>query len=478
MSRYSFLPSSLPPSLRTAAALFCLAAIIPGAVCAASPAARHQQLAEAIAAELQLRNESHVPVKSFVHWVHLDQDDLVDAIVILKRHDGSCASATADCSGYLLRGVGGGFTVISSFAPNHHPLHLGPRSTGQPLRNLYYTASGEQFSEIVFRDGRYQISRRGLSIGQVKDLAPWSVTESQFDDLAEQSAVVARLGLRPLGAPIIVSVQQPPGALADEVVSAGYQSAKRLEGRLQQVFGRIAERHILSHAVQVRLVACEDWITRVPLAIQQDRSSRHVVGCLEPLGIIAKADDDAQLQMAEYLLTGTLGQALALQDNLKERLLHHIETDRSLPGEIRRHISFMVNNDPTEWLYLYGHSVADSRVSLDQAAFLHAFSVMVATQGNARAEERAKEYERLETDLGRRFQSALCARKILTNVDPWDVLEKTGNRLEQAGQKLKSLMGSLALSSDLVFVWDKGTKEPVLSPNCDTYGRLLGRLSF
>ena len=82
--------------------------------------------------------------------MHLDQDDRVDAIVILKRHDGSCTSATADCSGYLLQGAGGGFTVISSFAPNHHPLHLGPRSTGQPLRNLYYTASGEQFSEIVF----------------------------------------------------------------------------------------------------------------------------------------------------------------------------------------------------------------------------------------------------------------------------------------------------------------------------------------
>lgn len=422
-------------------------------------------------------------MKSFVHWVHLDQDDRVDAIVILKRHDGSCASATADCSGYLLRGAGGGFTVISSFAPNHHPLHLGPRSTGQPLRNLYYTASGEQFSEIVFRDGRYQIGRRGLSIGQVKDLAPWSVTESQFDDLAEQSAVVARLGLRPLGAPIIVSVQQPPGVLADEDVSAGYQSAKRLEGRLQQVFGRIAERHVLSHAVEVRLAACEDWITRMPLAIQQDRSSRHVVGCLEPLGIIAKAgaDDDAQLQMVEYLLTGTLGQALALQDSLKKRLLHHIETDRSLPDETRQSISFMVNNDPTEWLYLYGHSVADSRVSLDQAAFLHAFSVnRVATQGNARAEE----YERLKTDLGRRFQSALCASKLRANhVDPMVVLGKTYGRLQQASQQLENpklgkLFSNLALSSNLVFVWDKGTKEPVLSPNCDTYGRLLGRLSF
>lgn len=422
-------------------------------------------------------------MKSFVHWVHLDQDDLVDAIVILKRHDGSCASATADCSGYLLRGAGGGFTAISSFAPNHHPIHLGPRSTGQPLRNLYYTASGEQFSEIVFRDGRYQIGRRGLSIGQVKDLAPWSVTESQFDDLAEQSAVVARLGLRPLGAPIIVSVQQPPGALADEVVSAGYQSAKRLEGRLQQVFGRIAERHVLSHAVQVRLVACEDWITRVPLATQQDRSSRHVVGCLEPLGIIAKAgaDDDAQLQMAEYLLTGTLGQALALQDNLKERLLHHVETDRSLPDEIRKHISFRVNNDPTEWLYLYGHSAAGSRVSLDWASFLHALSVnMVATQSNRRAEE----YERLKIDLGRRFQSALCASNLLVNhVDPMVVLHKTYDRLQRASRQWKNpelgeLFSNLALSSNLVFVWDKKTKEPVLSPNCDIYGNLLRRLSF
>lgn len=414
---------------------------------AADPASRHRQLAEAISTKLQLHQESDTGGKTYVHWVHLDQDAWVDAIVIFKRHEGSCAFATAKCSGYLMHGSREGYTIIASFLPNHHPFYLGPRSSIQPFRNLYQTRNGEQFDEIIFRDGQYQINRRKLSLGQVKDLSRWSITEAQFDDLAEQTVLVSSLGAQVLGAPIHVDIPEPPLVLKkeEESVPPGHKVAKRLEGRLQEVFNRVAARHFLSHTVQVQLVACGDWITRIPLANQQDRSSRQVVGCLEPMGIaeILKSkwdvDDEVQFQMLLHLLTGSLGQALALQDHLTERLAHYLESDPRLASDFRQLLSTSIHLSPHSWFYLYGHRVMEPINSANTLAGSIAF--WKAVNVGISMDRMRKEHNVLREDVGHRFQSALCAQNQVHNFSPANVYETLKRQFKLPDSALTTFNG-------------------------------------
>jgi hypothetical protein len=72
------------------------------------PAVRHKQLAALISNELNLRKESRAGYKPFVHWVHLNRDAFVDAIVILKQHDSSCALQST-CLGFVVQGGADGF---------------------------------------------------------------------------------------------------------------------------------------------------------------------------------------------------------------------------------------------------------------------------------------------------------------------------------------------------------------------------------
>ena len=467
---------------------FGLEIFFPSDVSAADPAARHKQLANAIANEVQLRNETHGPTLPYVHWIHLDRDSFVDAIVILKRDEASCAFSSK-CLGLVLQGTRDGFKVISSFAPNHHPLHFAPRSKSTQLRSLYYTDNGESFDEIVFHEGRYQLKRRGLSLGQVRDTAPWFITETLFDDLDAQIAAVKKSDFTPMGAPILVNVSKPPDSLWNvegekrEVIRGGYRAAQNLESNFQRFFSHVAANHLLSHTVHVDFVACWDLVTRVPLANQQDRSSSHVVGCLELLGVLEKnkVSSQDQFQTLLYLLTGSFGQALAIQDNLLVRVTNWIEDDRSADPEVRKALNLQVRLGPELIFYLYGHLVVEKNTSLELPGSSKWFLFLIHEEredhrdiGNQR-----KEFEVLWKDMSLRFQCALCARVIRKSED--DMLEVFTKAIEGTEKSLKISQEELFTKYaevPVVFGWDKKKKKLFWSPLCILYGKILEGLSL
>jgi hypothetical protein len=337
-----------------------------------NPAARHERLAAAIAEELKSGSYSRTNHQAYVHWLHLDPDDIVDALVIVKPNESSCA-VIKGCLGLIMRGDSEGFRTVSVFMPNQHPIFLGPRFPDGSLRSLYISQDGRDFVEMAYREGHYQVGRRGLSYKSTQSLAPWTITERQFDELMKQTAFTRRASLQPAGAPIELRVEAPPTSIVKPFKRLSYETTRELESEFRAFLSQIASRLVLSHTVLVELVACEDWIARVPLKDRGDRPLNNVVVCQELLGLLhekfpntlsndlgglippasrenpTKEDvDRAMLELIEkhmkptgvlpssaisrenklqailYILAGSLGQSLALQQNIPERVLARI----------------------------------------------------------------------------------------------------------------------------------------------------------
>lgn len=383
------------------------------------PAARHKQLAAVIENELKLRRDSSARYQPYVHWVRLDRDQYVDAIVILKQQESSCALQPT-CLGFIIQGRSDGFHVLSTFPPNQHSMYLAPLSSSSLVRTLYYSEDGEDYDEIVFSDGRYRISRRGLSEGRVREQAYWKITEREFDELATQTAVVEKQRRTPAGAPVVVrlpelplSLSQQPSKDKKKLLEDGYYNARRLLEGIQDYFSRLSGQQLLSHSVTIDLVPCGDWMTRVPLANQRDRSSRNIVGCLEVLGALVKQQLSPKEQHATlaYLLVGTLGQAVALQSNALEGVLEYLSSTSQLLPESRIQLTTVISQDPSLVYYLLGMLAAE-RVgqSMQPAVINNYFLVIDSTANQTRGE-----FSALKSDFANRFSAASCTKLLLSN---------------------------------------------------------------
>lgn len=387
-----------------------------------APAVRHKQLAALISNELNLRKESRAGYKPFVHWVHLNRDAFVDAIVILKQHDSSCALQST-CLGFVVQGGADGFHMISSFPANHHPLYLAPLTGSTSPRTLYHSEDGDDYDEIVFSNSRYQVARQGLSVGRVREQAYRSISEEQFDDLATQTAAVEKLGSQPAGAPAIVRVPDPPTSLVqhpnentrkfNQVV---YESAVTLRPHIQRHFSALARHQVLSHSVTIDLVFCDDWMTRVPLVHQRDRSSRHVVGCLELLKLLKTQEivdelkqsitTQKQYEMLLYLLEGTFGQALAIQSNALEGVVRQMRRSSQFLPQVQNQMEARLTGNPSTIFYLLGSTVAEKAGHSAESDSVFLYWKVISLFG----EETRGEYSTLLRDFQSRYTATLCAK--------------------------------------------------------------------
>lgn len=379
------------------------------------PAVRQKQLAAVISNEMKLRKASPAPYQPFVHWVHLNRDAFIDAIVILKQHDSSCALQST-CLGLIVQGRSNGFQVISSFPANHHPLYLAPTSTGTSPRTLYHSEDGDDYDEIIFSDGRYQVAKRGLSVGRVREQAYWAINEQEFDDLALQTADVEKIGSQPAGAPAIVRLPEPPRSLStgNKLLQDGYLAAARLKKDFQQHFSLLASHQLLSHTVSIDLIPCDDWMTRVPLANQRDRSSKHVIGCVELLGLLSTQEysPQAQYEVFLYLLSGTFGQALALQTNALEGVLRHVRKASQLTPENRNELEAVLTRVPWKIFYLLSGTLTErvGYVTQSYAPVLNRHIIDLA-------DSKRGEFTALDADFRSRYTATLCAKRTLQRND-------------------------------------------------------------
>jgi len=386
------------------------------------PSVRHKKLAALISNELNLRKDSRAGYKPFVHWVHLNRDAFVDAIVILKQHDSSCALQST-CLGFVVQGGVDGFHMISSFSANHHPLYLAPRPGSTSLRTLYHSEDGDDYDEIVFSNSRYHVARQGLSVGRVREQAYQTISEEQFDDLATQAASVEKLGSQPAGAPAIVRVPDPPTSLvqhADENTrksnQVAYELAITLRPHIQRHFSALAKHQVLSHSVTIELVFCDDWMTRVPLVHQRDRSSRHVVGCLELLKllntqkIVDKLKESIAIQkqyeMLLYLLEGTFGQALAIQSNALEGVVRQMRRSSQFLPQVQNQLEARLTRNPSTVFYLLGSTVAEKAGHSAEPDSVFLYQMVIGLFG----EETRGEYSTLLGDFLSRYTATLCAK--------------------------------------------------------------------
>jgi len=377
-----------------------------------APAVRHKQLAALISNELNLRKDSRAGYKPSVHWVHLNRDAFVDAIVILKQHDSSCALQST-CLGFVVQGGADGFHMISSFPANHHPLYLAPLTGNTSPRTLYHSEDGDDYDEIVFSNNRYQVARQGLSVGRVREQAYRSISEEQFDDLATQTADVEKIGSSPAGAPAIVRLLDPPTSLSNgnELLQVGYATAASLEKHIRQHFSALARQILLSHTVTIDLVPCKDWMTRVPLVNQRDRSSNRVVGCLELLGIFTanKIDLQTQYESFLYLLSGAFGQALAVQTSALEGVLRQVRRSSQLAPQNRNELEAALTRSPWNIFYLLGSTVAErAGYSIQHGAPFLYWQVIDMPKIKTRGE-----YPALLWDFQSRYTATLCTKDFL-----------------------------------------------------------------
>lgn len=226
-----------------------------------NPAARHERLAFAIAEELKTGSYARTNHQAYVHWLHLDRDDIVDALVIVKPNESSCA-VIKGCLGLIMRGNQDGFHTVSVFTANGQPLFLGPRPTEGTLRTFYFSSSGGDFDEFSFRDGRYQASRRGISRGSAQTLAPWTILETQFDNLTHQTALVRSADVSPLGAPFELHIDEPATSQKGALIPLGYGLTKAAELHLRTFLSNFAANYLLTHTVLIEFIACQDWVNR------------------------------------------------------------------------------------------------------------------------------------------------------------------------------------------------------------------------
>ena len=382
------------------------------------PAARHKQLTLIIEKELKLRKDSLARYQPYVHWVRLDHDQYVDAIVILKQQQSSCALQPT-CLGFIIQGRSDGFHVLSTFLPNQHSLYLAPLNSSSSPRTLYYSDDGEDYDQIEFSDGRYRIAKRGLSIGRVRQQAYWQITEQQFDEIVIQTTEVEKLGQAPAGAPILVKVPDPPKSLWDQpnkemrdILQLGYDTAMKLEKGLRDYFALLAQRQVLSHSITIELIACGDWITRVPLVNQRDRSSRYVVGCLELLGILTskKIDITTQRDTLIYLLVGSFGQALAIQTHAIDLLLSQVrDPDSKLTPEERVILEAqIISTQPWNIFYLVGMLAAEGTKDIVKATGPNLYFRIV----DRIASKTRGEYNSVLIDTQARYTATYCSKLI------------------------------------------------------------------
>ncbi|HRB17911.1 MAG TPA: hypothetical protein PK224_19085 [Nitrospira sp.] len=401
-----------------------------------NPSARHEHLAAAITEELKSISPSRANHQAYVHWLHLDRDDTVDALVIVKPNDSSCA-VIKGCLGLVMRGDKETFHLESVFAPNQHPIFLGPRKPDGSLRNFYLSQDGKDFVEFSHRIDHYKITQKGLSYKKAQTLAPWAIGETQFDALSRQTALVRESDLQPAGAPMVLQIGVPPTSIHGQRKTLSYGTTKALEGQIRSFLSQIASRILLSHTVVIELVACEDWIARIPLSDRGDRPLNLVVACQEILGLLhekfpdtllnddgdhyqlipknkldnwraltaeqrSSAEQSAQAELVEkymkpaglvpapsisrenklealiFILAGSIGQPLALQQNIPEQLLAQMNTNNIEHDKYTSRAITYVMNAPQFLYYLIGYR------SLIQGSH-HFFSYLAADEFFTRA---------------------------------------------------------------------------------------------
>ncbi|TKB79100.1 MAG: hypothetical protein E8D42_06770 [Nitrospira sp.] len=427
-----------------------------------NPAARHEQLATAIAEELKINTPDRTAHQVYVHWLNLDPGNMVDALVIVKPNASSCA-VIKRCMGLVMRANQKGFQAVSVFMPDGHPIYLGPVPNKEGLRSLYLMAKNGDYDEISFLGDRYQVTRRGFSRGGLQAHAPWSITEEQFDDLNIQIDQVRNSDRTPRGAPFELRIEQPPAALKGQdrayLMHLGYVTTKAAEPTMRSFLNDLASEYLLSHSITVDFITCINWVTRVPLKNQGAPSSRLVVVCedflslihdqfqeeleanfiqklipenerksttslahfrgkyLAPFGLDAlkpftpESKQDAIL----FTLVGAVGQALALQQDIPSRVVTVIdggETSQSGKAKAREFSA----TSPHYLFYLFGSFLSQKLMSksyYDRASmelFTRASSVIEFERTNlssARTSERGVFLE----DVQIRFWAAACAKQ-------------------------------------------------------------------
>jgi len=354
---------------------------------------------------------SHTSQQAYVHWLYLDRDRAVDALVIMKSSDSSCA-VLKGCLGLVMRADKNSFRLESVFAPNQHPTFLGPRMADGSLRSFYLSQNGSDFVEFSHHIDRYKISQKGLSYKNAQMRAPWVISETQFDALSKQTAFVRESNIQSLGAPITLQIGVPPKSIRDQLKTLGYEAATALEGQIRSFLSQIASHTLLSHTVAIELVACEDWIARIPLNDRGDRPLNGVVACQEILGLLHEeflnalleqdfghlipkemADNwsglteeqrstaihlaktalvekylmpaglvpptiisrEKKLEAIIFILAGSLGQPLALQQNIPQRLLAELNTNHAAQDKPATLAITYIMNNPHFLYYLIGY---------------------------------------------------------------------------------------------------------------------------
>lgn len=431
---------------------------------------RYEQLARALGFDLQAITSQTSGDQIFVHWIYLNQDELIDAVVILKPDASSCG-LRAQCTGKILKATEEGFRAVSVFLPNHHPVYFGASSENQGFQNFYITEDGVNFSELTFEEGRYRLQRKHLSQALVEDSASRIVHEGDFDNLAEQVAEVQKSGSLPLRAPIILKIVKPPIAKITSLMRIGHQSAQDMKRNISQFFSRVAQNHTLSHTVTVELVACDDWVARVPLQNQKDRSSSHVAVCQEVFGMVdnrivptlrknenyllkRKADGikrkiakgksawtqeklknaiqkerekieqslkqlnpDEKIKSLLFIIIGSLGQVLGLQNNLQAELIKYIDNDETTDSAILKKVRQKLIQEPTYLSYLFGSLLQTKAIFSSGLEARYIVSRIIFMKNHVRIQKARfeapdrKEYAVLQKDMGMRVWSGACAER-------------------------------------------------------------------
>jgi len=251
----------------------------------ADPAVRQKLLAAALRADLKIPNGEGSSKKTYVHWRHLNGDEWIDAIVILKPDQTSCAIRQS-CLGLIMVGSATSFHKVLSFTAKHHSLRLGPPVTGKSLRNLFISSDGDIYKKAVFIDDHYRLEGQGMPLGFIEDDAPWSFNESHFDDLDEQISTLEDSESPALGAPFILKVQPPPASDLPPIALLGFNRVKSMKNEIQNFLSELGRTVTLSHSVTVEIATCQDWVVRIPLFNQTAESSKNIVVCSEVMGMV------------------------------------------------------------------------------------------------------------------------------------------------------------------------------------------------
>ena len=467
---------------------------------------RQYLLANTLGIDLQKLDDQRALQKPYVHWLYLNQDDLMDAVVILKPDSESCG-VSADCTGKLLEATDEGFRVVSVFLPNHHPIYFSSFMEGQKFRNFYITEDGVNFTELTFSNDRYHLKRHNLSLALVEDIAPRIVNEKHFDNLAKQITAVKKSGNQPLGAPIVLKMVTPPVSNITPIKKISYQLTQDLQPEINKFLSNFAQNYPLSHTVTVELVPCGDWVARIPLKNQRDRSSRHVVVCQE---IFAMADGQfltmfekefvqeletyikkkieqgdkfwtpnklekrlhsikenfkqtklhklkdlntkEQIKALIFIIMGSLGQPLSLQENALAKVLMHIDKDESTDGNILKRSRRTLTQQPVYFYYLFSSLLLVRNSSPSELMALDIVPRLI-THVNfiKKYEVDRKEYAVFKKDMTMRLWAGACAERALKDRPPkplWVYYEKAFKKEDwQVCDHLRKILHELSLNS-------------------------------